>query len=204
MIPVDEILSTIPAVCKKWQKITNATWFWALFRNVTLVKPLSVPDFSTVIPHMRKLVILRLDVDLININRCIFANLRQLRQLTISVFGRSPMDVIELLLPVLSHLKYIEIKGASFNIEQQCFLAEKLNSVETFIITYAAPVGPDDFLYMISKMQNLKCINISIKDFKQKWANIVNKYCGKIRFGHNMIDQIPSNLLSYTRHMYHI
>jgi hypothetical protein len=122
MIPVDEILSTIPAVCKKWQKITNATWFWALFRNVTLVKPLSVPDFSTVIPHMRKLVILRLDVDLININRCIFANLRQLRQLTISVFGRSPMDVIELLLPVLSHLNILKLKVPHLILNSSVFL----------------------------------------------------------------------------------
>lgn len=60
---------------------------------------------------------------------------------------------------------------------------------------------------LLSVKKNLKFIAASIEcdsEEQKEWAIILNKYAGKISFGHDIIDSVRSSLLHYPRSLYSI
>ena len=63
-------------------------------------------------------------------------------------------------------------------------------------------VTPEQFYEILTRCPKLKKINMPCADTPVEWSEITNMYCGKICFGHDMMDVVPRQLLRYDRWLY--
>ena len=64
---------------------------------------------------------------------------------------------------------------------------------------------PDDVEKLVRTWPNLRSIVIDPYNgnrYNHSWANLIDRYCSRVRFGHAIIESTPGYLLSYHRSYY--
>lgn len=75
-------------------------------------------------------------------------------------------------------------------------LSQSLSQTLKYLhVENASLVSSDCFQSILQNMKAIKAICLTPDEDIEGWASILNVYCGKICFGHEILDKIPQRLL---------
>ncbi|OWF40714.1 uncharacterized protein LOC110463450 isoform X1 [Mizuhopecten yessoensis] len=116
-----------------------------------------------------------------------------------------PVSDIQQNLGLCVHLKHLEISSLP-QVDESVFIHLSENLSNTLVYLHVentlTSVSPACLQRLLVSLKELKAICITPSQDIEGWASILNLYCGRVCFGHAILDRIPKRLLNKSLQAY--
>jgi hypothetical protein len=163
----------------------------------------TVPSYDSALIKMSNLRHLTLNCDLLE-KFSVFSQMLHLEYLELYAEKHHNLELLAHCIKAsLPSVVILICRNLYFNVEIQTFLAYFLRNVKSLQFFGCESLKPSDFLYIKKRLPNITEVHVEMNTTEiERWAEIVNTYCGTLRFHINMIDIIPRRMLQYNRAQY--
>jgi hypothetical protein len=204
---VTDILINVKFVNKRWHKLVLSKSLWSRMRWMDLLNTeLCEADLTQIATNTVNVTVLDVHEEQIGLISCL-KNVTKLQNLTVlsnysGIHGVTESNIVTHI-SMCSGLVRLDIRGLSqITVNGLNRIGSSLPNLRSLNASRVCSVTPDELVDVLNSFSSIREIVLDVHGDKQVLATVLNAFCGKVCFGHSMVDSVPRRLLHCHRTAY--